>query len=61
MSNQLKVGDRVSRIKTRKVILKPTDKKDVPFNIIKIKGNTAIGEDGNNHFLKNLNVISESK
>lgn len=54
MTDQVKVGDWVARIKTRKLIVKPTDKKDVPFKIIKIKERTAIGEDCNIHYIDNL-------
>ncbi len=60
MSDQLNVGDVVARVKTRKVIAKATDMKDVPFKLIKIKGSTAIGEDGNNHFIDSLKHITLS-
>ena len=57
MTKQLKVGDRVARIKTRKVISKPTDNKDVLFKVFGIKGAIVIGEDNNIHSIDNLYYI----
>lgn len=54
MIGQVKVGDWVARIKTRRIISKPTDKKDVPFKVIEIRGSTAIGEDSNYHSINSL-------
>ena len=58
MNEQIKVGDLVARNRTRKIVKRPTDEKDVPFKISKIRGCTAIGEDGNNHFINNLSHVN---
>lgn len=54
MAEQVKIGDQVARIKTRKIISKSTDNKDVPFKVVEIKGAMVIGEDRNIHFIDNL-------
>lgn len=53
----MKAGDLVARTRTRKVVSKPTDKKDVSFKIIEIKASTVIGEDGNRHYINNLHHV----